>query len=89
VLERLFLRLRISFPFQDTNSSIIPGLLKKGSISRTDVQFALSCCELQCRLPLSRIYSLGHFRHKCVEIVVSGEAWTSNISYKLMKRLVT
>jgi len=47
VLGRLFLGLRLSFPFQDTNSSIIPGLLEKGSISlvyvRADVQFVLSC----------------------------------------------
>jgi len=47
VLGPLFLGLRLSFPFQDTNSSIIPGLLEKGSISlvyvRADVQFVLSC----------------------------------------------
>jgi hypothetical protein len=52
VLGRLFLRLRLSFPSQDTHSSIIPGLLEKGSISlgyvRADVQFSLSCHELQC-----------------------------------------
>ena len=77
VLGRLFLRLRRSFPFQDTHSSIIPGLLEKGSISlvyvRADVQFALPCHEIQCRLLLSRIYSLAHFKNKCVEIVPSEE----------------
>jgi len=41
--------------------------------------------ELQCRLLVSRIYSLGHFKHKCVDIVPSEEAWTSNIGYKLIR----
>jgi hypothetical protein len=49
---RLFLRHCFSCPFHDFNSSIIPRLLEKGSISlvyeRADVQFALSCHELQC-----------------------------------------
>lgn len=89
MLGRLFLRFRLSFPFQGTNSSIIPGLLEKGSISLVyvpaDVQFALSCHELQCRLLLSRKYSLGNFKYKCVEIVLSEEAWTSDIGYQLIK----
>lgn len=64
VLGRLFLRLRLrlrlSFPSQDTHSSIIPGLLEKGSISlvyvRADVQFALSYHELQCT-SVTKIFS--------------------------------
>lgn len=76
VLGRLFLGLRLSFPFQDTNSSIIPGLLEKESISpvyvRAGVQYALS---------LAVSYSVGNFCHEYILLAISNTNVCGNCAF--------